>query len=310
LLGVAFQHDRLDVPVPGAGFTYNVPALFVQDEYSLAPWMAHAGNLRADVHNHYGTFVSPRLSALFRRPDGTWSLRASIGAGFSAPTPFVDEIEASGLSAFRPPLAAHAERAVMASLDAKWSDEGWDVNVGLFASQISDALQALAVPGGGLEVVNSRGPRRAPGAEALIGYLRGPLHLIASWSYLAVTETDSAGMSQDAPLVPRHSAELAGILESAKRGRIGLELGYTGKQALRDDPYRRVSRGYFEINALAELRLGTVAVFMNAINLTDIRQTRYDPLLLPGPGPGGNPLTDVWAPLQGRTFNLGIRAEL
>ena len=27
-------------------------------------------------------------------------------------------------------------------------------------------------------------------------------------------------------------------------------------------------------------------------------------------GPGGNPITDVWAPLAGRTFNLGIRAQL
>jgi hypothetical protein len=26
--------------------------------------------------------------------------------------------------------------------------------------------------------------------------------------------------------------------------------------------------------------------------------------------PGGNPITDVWAPLDGRTFNLGIRVEL
>ena len=28
------------------------------------------------------------------------------------------------------------------------------------------------------------------------------------------------------------------------------------------------------------------------------------------PGPGGDPITDVWAPVDGRTFNLGTRAEL
>jgi hypothetical protein len=28
------------------------------------------------------------------------------------------------------------------------------------------------------------------------------------------------------------------------------------------------------------------------------------------PGPGGDPITDVWAPLLGRNFNIGIRAEL
>jgi len=46
------------------------------------------------------------------------------------------------------------------------------------------------------------------------------------------------------------------------------------------------------------------------INLTNVRQTRFDPLIRPTRGPGGNPITDVWAPLDGRTFNLGIRVEL
>ena len=59
-----------------------------------------------------------------------------------------------------------------------------------------------------------------------------------------------------------------------------------------------------------ELRFGDIAVFVNAINLTDVRQTHYNPLYRPSLGPGGNPITDVWAPLDGRTFNLGIRAEL
>jgi outer membrane receptor for ferrienterochelin and colicins len=49
---------------------------------------------------------------------------------------------------------------------------------------------------------------------------------------------------------------------------------------------------------------------VNATNLTNVRQTYCGPLLRPSPGPGGNPITDVWAPLAGRTFNLGIRAEL
>jgi iron complex outermembrane receptor protein len=117
-------------------------------------------------------------------------------------------------------------------------------------------------------------------------------------------------MRQGAPLVPRESGELAGIFESEQRGRIGIELGYTGRQTLTDDPYRSVSEPYFELNVLGELRFGALSVFLNAINLTDVRQTQFDPLIRPTPGPGGNPITDVWAPLQGRTYNLGIRVEL
>ena len=128
-------------------------------------------------------------------------------------------------------------------------------------------------------------------------------------SYLNATEESAPGVRENAPLLPRQSAELGAILESGRRGRVGHEVGYPGKQALAYDPYRHESAGFFELNALAELRFGEIALFLNAINVTNVRQTNYDPLLRPSLGPGGNPITDVWAPLAGRTFNLGIRAE-
>jgi iron complex outermembrane receptor protein len=49
--------------------------------------------------------------------------------------------------------------------------------------------------------------------------------------------------------------------------------------ALADNPYRTASSDYFELNALGEIRFGTIAMFLNAINLTDVRPTHYDPLL-------------------------------
>jgi iron complex outermembrane receptor protein len=311
VLGIAYNRNALSVPSePGVGHLYNVPAAFAQDEYSPASWVTLAGSVRVDANDQYGTFVSARLSALFREPGSPWSLRASVGGGFSPPTPFVDEVEATGLGSVLPLAGVHAERAITASLDAKWSAHGWDVNASVFTSEIRDPLTALPVAGDKFEIINGAGPRRAPGAEALIGYVTGPLHAIASWTYLNATEEDAPGVREDTPLVPRQAAELGAILESEKRGRVGLEIGYTGKQAIQYDPYRNVSPGFIELNALGELRFGDISVFLNAINLTNVRQTNYDPLLRPSLGPGGNPITDVWAPLAGRTFNVGIRAEL
>jgi outer membrane receptor for ferrienterochelin and colicins len=310
VLGVAFNHDALAVgAVPGVGYAYNVPAVFAQDEFAPTAWVKLAASARVDAHNRYGTFLSPRLSALFRQPSSQWSLRASVGGGYAAPTPFVDEIEATGLGALLPLRGLHAERAVTESLDAKWADEGWDVNVSVFTSEIRDALAVRSAPGEKLDLVNAPGPRRAPGAEVLIHYVTGPLQVIGSWSHIHATEASLSGLRRDAPLVPRNSAEIGGILENKKRGRLGLELGYTGRQALEDDPYRSVSEPYFELNALGEIHFGAVSIFLNAINLTNVRQTRFDPLIRSTPGLGGNPITEVWAPLDGRTFNVGIRAE-
>ncbi len=147
--------------------------------------------------------------------------------------------------------------------------------------------------------MNDTESRKAPGAEVLIHYVVGPLQMIGSWSYINAT--------QNAFLVPHHSAELGGILESEELGRIGLEANYIGVQRLEDDPYRSFSQPYITVNALAEIRFKGFSVFINAVNLTGTRQTHYDPLLRPAPGWGGDPITDVWAPLDGRTFNIGIR---
>ncbi len=200
----------------------------------------------------------------------------------------MDETEATTLAALLPIGDVHAERAVSSSLDVKWADEGWEINGSIFASEIRDPLiMRDASQAGRLELVNADGPRRALGAELLLHYVSGPLHLIGSSTFLDVTEAAATGGRRDSERVPRFSGELAAILEDEDRGRIGLEVSYTGRQALEDNPYRNEGSGYFEINALGEMKFGSVAVFLNAINLTDERQTRFDPLLRPAPAADG-----------------------
>ena len=58
---------------------------------------------------------------------------------------------------------------------------------------------------------------------------------------------------------------------------------------------------------LFERRLGPVRVFVNVENLADIRQTKYDPLVLPVPLPDGRRTVDAWAPLDGRVWTSGVR---
>ena len=50
-----------------------------------------------------------------------------------------------------------------------------------------------------------------------------------------------------------------------------------------------------------------VKLFLNLENLTDVRQTRWDPLLLPNREPDGRWTVDAWAPLDGRVINGGAR---
>jgi serine/threonine protein kinase len=51
-------------------------------------------------------------------------------------------------------------------------------------------------------------------------------------------------------------------------------------------------------------------VFLNVENLSDIRQTRYEPLTRPSRNSDGRWAVDAWAPIEGRTLNAGIRWSL
>ena len=311
LLGLAAQNDRLrSGDAPQADYNYLVPAIFVQDQYAFTEAASLVASARVDFHDDFGTFLSPRISLLYR-PHEEWSVRASIGGGFAAPNPLMDEIEATSLAALLPLRGLRAERAVSSSLDVKWADEGWEINGSVFASEIRDPLvvRSAALPHR-LELVNAEGPLRAIGAEFLLHYVTGPLHLMSSSTILDVSEIGLQGERGDADRVPRFSGELAAIVEDEKRGRIGVEVSYTGTQALLDNPYRSEGKSYLEVSALGELKFGRVSIFLNAINLTDVRQTRFDPLLLPTPADDGRRIVDVWAPVSGRTFNLGVRMEL
>jgi outer membrane receptor protein involved in Fe transport len=61
------------------------------------------------------------------------------------------------------------------------------------------------------------------------------------------------------------------------------------------------------VGLLFERVLGRARVFLNLENLTDTRQTRYESLLRPTATAAGRWTTDVWAPLEGRLFNGGVR---
>jgi iron complex outermembrane receptor protein len=84
---------------------------------------------------------------------------------------------------------------------------------------------------------------------------------------------------------------------------------YTGRQRLEANPYRDESQPYVVLGLLVERRAGRARLFLNAENLTGVRQTRWDSLLRPRSGPDGRWTVDAWAPLDGRVLNGGVRFD-
>jgi len=310
--GAVVQRDAYRArDLPRFDYTHVVPAVFAQDEYAPGEKVRLSGNARLDVDDVQGTVVSPLVSALVRPGHGL-DVRLSAAEGYSAATPFTEETQVTGLSRVASPRDLEPERARNVSLDIGWSDARLELNGTLFASRVGDPLVLSSSPtqAGRLEILNAPGPTRTHGAELLARLTAGPLQMIATYTSLRSTESlPKGGGRRETPLVPSHAGEIACIWEKETRGRAGLEVSYTGAQRLEHDPYRSTGRAYVELNALAEVKIGEARLFVNGTNLTNVRQTRFDPLVLPAREPDGRWTTDVWAPLEGRAFNAGVKLE-
>ncbi|HET8646863.1 MAG TPA: TonB-dependent receptor, partial [Vicinamibacteria bacterium] len=305
--GAAVQSDRYRArDVAGFDYTHTVPAVFAQDDFALSAAVTLSASARLDRHNVYGTLFSPRASALVR--PGAWTVRASAGSGSYAPTPLVEETEAVGLSRVVPGTVLRAERAASASLDVGRTVGPCDVHATLFGSVIRDPVAVRAREGEGLVIANAPGPVRTRGAELVARLRWRELVATATATYTHSTEIDvETGRRREVPLTPRYAAGVVAAWERHGRSRVGLELYYTGRQPLDDNPYRAASRPYLVVGLLAEHRFGPARVFVNAENLGDARQTRHDRLVRPARGPDGRWTVDAWAPLEGRTVNGGVR---
>ncbi|HEU0066690.1 MAG TPA: TonB-dependent receptor [Sphingomonas sp.] len=307
LAGAAYQVDGYrSRTFPAFDYTYRVPAVFAQVEQKIGADLTLAGSARVDGHSAYGTRVSPRVSMLFK--PGAWTMRASLGRGFFAPTPFVEDVEAAGLSRIAPLRALRAETADTASIDLGYARGPIEASVTLFGSAIDGAVQLRDVSDDRAELVNADGISRTRGAELLLRYRLDAISLTGSYVLTDAREPDPDGTgSRRVPLTPRDTAGLTAVWEKQEQGRLGLEAYYTGRQDLESDPYRTRSRPYFELGAMGQLVLGRISLFLNAENLLNVRQTRYAPLLRPRRAPGGAWTVDAWAPLDGRTINGGVR---
>jgi outer membrane receptor for ferrienterochelin and colicins len=306
VLGAALQHeDYRNDDVAGFDERLTMPSVFAQDEWRPRDDVALSASARLDYAGDFGALVSPRLSMLLR--PGDWSLRVSAGGGHHLPKHWIDEVHAIGLGALAAPSDLRVERARSLSVDVGREIGEVEVNVTAFGSHIVDAL-ALRMTGAGPVVANVPGSTRTRGGEVLVGAHFDPVHVRLSWTHVRATEPDPAGGRRQVELTPGHAAGFLAMWEPDDTpARVGFELYYTGAQVLRDNPWRDRSRAYAVFGVLAERQFGAVRLFINFENIGNVRQTAWDPLLLPQRAADGRRTTEAWAPLDGRVINGGVR---
>lgn len=313
--GIATQSESYTSDTfPAFDYDYDVPGLFGQIDHDLNTDLSVSFSGRLDDHSEFGTQFSPRASVLYR--PGNWTIRASLAEGFFAPTPFVEEIEAAGLSRLEPLPNLQEETAQTASLDVGYKRGRIETNVTLFAADVDGVtrLEEFAyVPGGTIDrvrLVNTPGTTEFRGTELLLRYVWGDFKVTGSYLFIDSSEPSETGPArQDVALTPQHTAGMVAMWERHGEFRLGLEMYYTGEQRVEGNPFRTESETYLDIGILGEITLGRASWFINAENILNVRQTREDSLLLPVRGADGQWTTDIWSRNDGFIVNGGVRLK-
>jgi iron complex outermembrane receptor protein len=303
--GLALEVDRFQpIDTPQFAYAYTTPGVFVQDDVDVARWLALSASARVDHQNEFGTFLSPRVSALFRQ--GPWSSRVSVGQGFAAPTPITEETEAAGLTRLSIAGPLRAERGTNTSVDLTRVAGSLSATLTGFYSRIVDPVNVERTSR--YELRNLSQPTSNAGVEAVAIWKTEDLSIVANYGFVRSRETTDEGRVE-VPLTPRHSVGVDGAWEVGDVWRVGVEWYYTGPQRLEANPYRTESAAYSLFGVLASRRIGRVLLFINGENLANVTQTAWDPLLRPDRGVDGRWTVDAWAPLDGRVINGGVRVR-
>ncbi|MFC4700673.1 TonB-dependent receptor plug domain-containing protein [Glaciecola siphonariae] len=318
VMGVAMHSERFESDdFAQFNYRYDVPGIFAQADYEISSYVSSSLSARFDRHSEFGSQFSPRISMLYRPDD--WTIRASYGRGYFAPTPFVEEIEAAGLVRLAPLDNIREETATTSSVDIAYQFNKLETNITLFASSVDGVteLEAFVSPdfplpdngiGNRVRLVNSEGESRIYGTELSTRYKWKDFKVTASYLYLDATEQMlNAHTRQRIALTPRHSAGLVAMWERHGEFRTGFEAYYTGKQRLDGNPYRDESKAYWHLGLMGEITVGAISYFINLENLLNIRQTKEDSLVLPNQAPDGQWTTDIWSRNDGFIVNAGVR---
>jgi outer membrane receptor for ferrienterochelin and colicins len=302
-----FDDETID-SIADRSYRYITPSLLAQDEYRISDeWTALVSG-RVDFHNTFGTFITPRVSIMYR-PSPSLTMRIGGGTGYKAPTIFIEEVEEQGFADIALVAGATVEKAQSGTFDVNWKtvigeSVGLNINAAAYATQVRDALRLSP-----RNSVHNAGDILSRGAEVSAKLNYEEFKLSLGYTFLHATR-DIEEFSSELELNPRHSLGAVLMWESEEAGaKAGLESYFTGAQRI-SHPSRETSPSYWVMGLLIEKAFGPVRLFINFENFTDTRQTRFERIIIGDPAMGPVEALPIYAPLEGRVINGGVRFVL
>lgn len=305
--------DNFTAEPPHNNLSYNLTTVgvFIQNTYKATDWFSLENGLRLDYNmpapsnKTNGLFILPRVNALFKL-DNHFTSRIGGGLGYKMPTLFNDQSEQAGFQNIQPLNISNtkAEQSYGINGDLNYrsaiGDEAF-ININqLFFYTIVDHPLLLQ----GNTLINAPGQISTQGAETNIKLVMDQLVFYFGYTYTD-TKQRFNGQTTTQPLTPKNRISFDATYEIENNFRFGAECFYTSPQILSDGT---TGKGYVTFGLLVQKMWKHLDVFVNAENITDRRQTRWENIYT---GSITNPIfKDIYAPLDGLVINAGVRIKL
>jgi iron complex outermembrane receptor protein len=293
-----------------------ITGAFIQNTSALTEELSLEAGLRTDLvrpaldHAHSGLFVLPRVAALYRF-NSSWSMRFGGGMGYKIPEMFIDEAQNRGFRNVATPAFSDtkAEQSYGLNYDVNYrtllgDETAFRINQLFFATRLEDPLMLEEQGDNRFRITNMPGHIQSSGSETNLSLIRKPAKLFLGYTFVHARQHQGAD-SRQVPLNSPHQINAVLMFEKHGSYRLGFEGYYYSEQRLSNG---ETGRGYTIFGIMSEKSWGMVTIFANLENIFDTRQTRFGPIY---DGSRQNPqFRDIYAPLQGRYFNMGLKLQL
>ena len=297
---------------------FNTLGLYVNHLCDVTDKFALESGLRTDKvkgSRQYSTpleqsFILPKISALYKMTPEL-SIRLGGGMGYRMPSLFSEEAEPYG---YRSVQAVNfenlvAEESYGTNIDFKYiSTFGTDnvllsLNQMFFFNVIDNPITLNETNSSNMFYEQTNDSLFSKGFESQIKLTVDKF----TW-FLGYTYTDAYlenGENKNGlTLTPMHSIKGDLLFVVDNKWRIGWDYDYKSGQFLNNG---HITESLFTTGIIVERTIDNFVIFLNAENFTDVRQSNYKSSLAVLTSPQ---FAEVWAPLDGYFFNMGLKIKL
>ncbi|MCB9163128.1 MAG: TonB-dependent receptor [Flavobacteriales bacterium] len=287
----------------------NTAGLFGQLALHRMRWPEIDIGLRVDAPEGQEPQVLPSIGAYHVLGKG-FSLRGNFGTGYQLPdrsrsysVVYTDVIASATADGVKP------ERSYGGTLEWTWRrviDEHTAVffDQTFFGTYISEPLSVITANDSELMLANSAGHTFTRGVDNYLRITHAPWELYLGYTYTLPTFSAN-GLTTDLLYTPRHRAAGTLARELGEHWRAGIESAWNGAQIRANGGH---TREQVFVAAMVGCTYGQWTVVLNGENVSDTRQTRWEPVV--SGSPSRPVFAPLWAPIDGRVINLSIMRRL